>query len=59
MHIATADAGVVYCEEDVVGAFDFGLWALLELYVVGLGEDEGEILVGTDGLAVVWKMMME
>jgi hypothetical protein len=59
VHIAAADAGVVYCEEDIVGAFDFGLWALLKPYVVGLGEDEGEILVETDRLAVVWKMMME
>ena len=59
MHIAAADAGVVYCEEDIVGAFDFGLWALLEPYFVGLGEDEGEILVETDRLAVVLKMMME
>lgn len=42
--IAAADAGVVYCDEDVVGGLDRGFWALFVGDVEGFVEDEGEVL---------------
>jgi hypothetical protein len=46
VHIAAADAGVVYCDEDVVGGLDCWFWALFVGYVEGFVEDEGEVLGG-------------
>jgi hypothetical protein len=46
VHVGAADAGVVDGDEDIVGAREGGLGALLEGDVVGLVEDEGEVLGG-------------
>lgn len=44
VHIAAADASVVYGNENVVRRGDLGFGFLFEFYVEGFGEDEGEVL---------------
>ena len=41
MDIATADARVVYSEEDIVGGLEGGFGLFGEGYVEGLVQDEG------------------
>lgn len=44
MDVGTADTGVVYSDEDIVGRGQFGLWLLCECDVEGFVEDEREVL---------------
>ncbi|KAI6760528.1 hypothetical protein HG530_009388 [Fusarium avenaceum] len=44
VHVGTADAGVVDGDEDIVGALEGGLGALLEGDIAGLVEHEGQVL---------------
>lgn len=44
VHVGAADARVVYGDEDIVGGAELGLGALSEGDIVGLVEDEGEVL---------------
>jgi hypothetical protein len=51
VHIAAADAGVIYGDEDVVWGLEGGFGLLFEGDIEGFVEDEGEVL--ELGLAVV------
>lgn len=46
VHVGAADAGVVHGDEDVVGGLQGGEGAGGEVHVMGLVEDEGEVLGG-------------
>lgn len=44
VHIAAADAGVVYGYENIVGRLEGGNWSFGERYIVSFVENEGEVL---------------
>lgn len=54
MHVAAADAGVFDVDKDIVGALDFGDRAVFELDIVGLVEDEGEVLEACSCQKIGW-----
>lgn len=55
MHVAAADAGVVYGEKDIVGRLEGRLGFFFERDVEGFVEDEGEVLwaVVSNGCSMV------
>jgi len=46
VHVAAANARVVYCDEDIMGGLDCGVGLFFEGDVVGFVEDEGEVALG-------------